>query len=348
MRLRLAATLPRGSMLLSRFMTMLLVLPIVVFVSSGSASADSLVAWGVNDSGLITVIDVTNGQGYLYNSVTSAFSPINVPGATSVYPYQINDLGQIVGAFTNGSGTFGFLDSGGTFTTIGVPGALQQPLGIGTGAVGINSAGEIVGVWSAPPSGIAQGFTYSGGSFTNTNISDSTSSLGGVAGTSLNGINDSGLVSGYVTKGQMIDNQIVEQGFVYNGSTFSPVIYPGAISTNVQDINNSGEVVGTYYLADGAYWGFTYNDGTFTTIMYPGSSSTSLYGISNDGEIVGQYVCASGACPLSDPAFFATPTATGYAFTTIPSSPTPEPDSLILLGSGVIAVLGTARRRILR
>src|SRR5262249_7724972 len=54
-------------------------------------------------------------------------------------PYGINNAGQIVGVFADGTGVHSFLKDGATFTTIDVPGAVF------TGANGINDAGQIVG-----------------------------------------------------------------------------------------------------------------------------------------------------------------------------------------------------------
>jgi probable HAF family extracellular repeat protein len=61
-----------------------------------------------------------------------------VPGASSTFASGINDAGQIVGSFSNSTGTHGFLDIGGSFIQIDVPGASR------TVASGINDAGQIV------------------------------------------------------------------------------------------------------------------------------------------------------------------------------------------------------------
>jgi hypothetical protein len=55
----------------------------------------------------------------------------------------INDSGQIVGYYPP-MYVHGFLDTGGNFTTIDIPGAT------GTSAQGINDSGEIVGVFYEP------------------------------------------------------------------------------------------------------------------------------------------------------------------------------------------------------
>jgi len=314
--------------------TKLLVIGISLVITPSALSADTLTAFGANDSGLVVGED-SNGQGYVFNLNNGAFMNISFPGATSTAAYGINNSGQIVGTYTTSLGQFGFLDSGGTFTTLGVAGAYQvlpPALGSsGTSASGINSAGEIVGNWESS-SGVNQGYTYSGGTFTDTSISNSATF------TELYGINDNGLISGYTYSGG------VRSGFVYNGTTFMAINYPGAAQTIVQGINNSGEVVGTYIIG-GVGQGFMYSTatGTFTSIVYPGSSSTQVFGINNNGVIVGDYTCSSGECPFSDPAFFATPTSDGYSFTTI-DAPTPEPRSVFLVGAGCLTMLGALRR----
>jgi hypothetical protein len=64
-------------------------------------------------------------------------------GATDTSAYGINGAGQIVGGYTGSGGLHGFLDSGGVFTTVDVPGANNFTL-----ARGINGVGQIVGIYS--------------------------------------------------------------------------------------------------------------------------------------------------------------------------------------------------------
>jgi probable HAF family extracellular repeat protein len=305
--------------------------------------ADTITPYAVNDSGLIVGQDYTTQgiyQAFVYNPATQAYTFLTPPGATNSNAVGINDSGQIVGGYGNTSGNYGYLYSGGIFTTLSVPGAFQYSPstffdGGGTSAEGINNAGEIAGTWTNS-SGYEQGFEYSGGTFTDTGIDEP-----GESYTALYGINDSGLISGNAFN-FVHGVRSVNSAFLYNGSTFTPIAYPGATSTTVQGINDSGDAVGWYSL-DGQTSGFTYNDGTYTSIMYPGANSTNLFGISNNGEIVGEYTCTSGGCPFSDPAFYAIPTQNGYSFTTI-DPPAPEPGTMLLVG-GVLA-LGATRRRI--
>jgi len=67
------------------------------------------------------------------------------------------------------------------------------------------------------------------------------------------------------------------RGFLYNGSTFTDIIYPGLTSTIANDIDGSN-IVGSATIG-GVTRGFLYNGSTFTDIIYPGATSTSAQGI---------------------------------------------------------------------
>jgi len=90
--------------------------------------------------------------------------PAALPGTT--YAYGINDTGQIVGWYYDGSGNggdHGFLLSGGTYTTLDYPGAISPSHGTpATFAYGINDLGQIVGTtWQGGTS-----FLFSDGTYT--------------------------------------------------------------------------------------------------------------------------------------------------------------------------------------
>src|SRR3954465_13981073 len=80
------------------------------------------------------------------NAAVYTFTQIDVPGAIETSPFDINDVGQIVGRFF-GTGFHGFLDPGGSLTKIDVPGKFD------TSVNGINDAGQIVGFFFNGPSG---------------------------------------------------------------------------------------------------------------------------------------------------------------------------------------------------
>ena len=76
----------------------------------------------------------------------------------------------------------------------------------------------------------------------------------------------------------------VNRGFVYNGSTFTDIIYPG--STNTQAFGIDGSNIVGRATVSGIVKGFLYNGSTFTDIIYPGATFTQARGI-NGSNIVG-------------------------------------------------------------
>jgi probable HAF family extracellular repeat protein len=183
-----------------------------------------------------------------------SFTTFNAPGATGfgTNAFGINDSGQIVGFFFDAGNTttHGFLDTGGSFTTINAPGAID------TYAYGINDSGQIVGSFVDALG--SHGFVDTGGSFT---------TLPRVA----TGINNSG--------------QIVGSFGLYTGGSFTAINVPGASSTSASGINNSGQIVGSFNFPMGQ--GFLDMGGSFTTIDVPGFCCTFAQGINDDGQIVG-------------------------------------------------------------
>jgi probable HAF family extracellular repeat protein len=70
---------------------------------------------------------------------------------------------------------------------------------------------------------------------------------------------------------------------------FTPIDFPGATATQAWGVNDRGEVVGLYSLADKTNHGFLYRAGTLSSIDFPGATSTDVYGINLGGDIVGDY-----------------------------------------------------------
>src|ERR1041385_1959145 len=73
--------------------------------------------------------------------------------------------------------------------------------------------------------------------------------------------------------------------------TFDP---PGSVTTTVQGINNSGQLVGNFSDAAGSH-AFLRIGAAYTTFAVPGASQTFAAGINNVGQITGQYTDATGA-----------------------------------------------------
>lgn len=77
-------------------------------------------------------------------------------------------------------------------------------------------------------------------------------------------------------------------GFLYDGSTWTSLDYPGTtIGTHAYGISGSN-IVGYYYDASGTH-GFLYDGTNWTSLNYPGALYTYVTGISG-GNIVGYYL----------------------------------------------------------
>jgi probable HAF family extracellular repeat protein len=265
-----------------------------------------------------------------------SFATFNAPGASGfgTSAFGINDLGQIVGLLWDaGNKTHGFVNTGGSFTTIDVPGASS------TAAYGINDSGQVVG-WFRNELG-DHGFVNTDGSFTIINAP-------GANNTYIYGINDSGHIVG-----SFVDAQ-GSHGFVNTGGSFTIINVPDANNTYIYGINDSGHIVGSFVDAQGSH-GFLNTGGSFTTL--PGVAT----GINNTGQIVGSLGLYSDGSfsSIAVPAFCCTsargindkgqvvgwvgpPAAPEMAFV---ATPIPEPPSLLSLSTCLIALFGIARHR---
>jgi hypothetical protein len=111
-------------------------------------------------------------------------------------------------------------------------------------------------------------------------------------------------------------------GFLYSGGSYTTLDVPGAAQTILNGINDAGQIVGSFSMVGYPYpHAFVMSGGSHTTLDVPGAISTTAYGINDAGQIVGSYVDGGG-------------TRHGFLATIVP-----EPASLTLVGSGLLAVL---------
>ena len=191
------------------------------------------------------------------------FTPVHVPGSTSTIALGINNSGQIVGSYTDASGTHGFLDTNNVFTTVPfLP-------------TGINNVGQIVGY-------------SSDGVFLDTNgvVTDiALPNFGRPAGdlVTVARINDLGQIAGSYWQA---DIRQPVRAFVYtNGAlTFLPLVVGGDEETIVpKGINNAGQILVTTNIGFGSGYAYLYQNGSYTRIDGQNSPAVSL---NNTGEIV--------------------------------------------------------------
>jgi probable HAF family extracellular repeat protein len=134
----------------------------------------------------------------------------------STAPQSINSTGQVLGYYSNGTSTEGFLYSNGIYTNLIDP--LQSNFSGANGVTipqSINSSGQVVGYYYNGTS--TEGFLYSNGTYT-------TIDFPGAQNTDLWGINDAGQIVG-----------TYEIGNTYEGFLASPVPLSGQVVLSITE-----------------------------------------------------------------------------------------------------------------
>ena len=235
-------------------------------------------AYGINNAGVLVGNYLTvdgNLDGFIFQK--GLFSDIIFPGVTSDDRgalSDVNDLGQAVGAFTDGE--TGILHSfvrskSGHFTLLP-----DAPDAVLTEAAGINNAGDIVGFYRDADF-VPHGFILRGGVLSTYDHPDSTRTI-------LTRINELGQITGI-----RLDPDGHRRGFVLQNGVTTTIDVPGSLNTRTGGINNLGHVVGYYDDADLVSHGFLLKNGVFTTLDFPGASDTALLDINDRGVISGTY-----------------------------------------------------------
>lgn len=249
-------------------------------------------------------------------SVTGVQS-IDVPGAVDTRAFGINAVGEVVGSYTDTTGTHGYLFSDGQFMKIAFPGA------VGTEAWGINPQGDIVGRYRLAGDPRTFGFLWSDGVFTDISVPGHLHTLPikiSPSGEIVGCIHDVDFLRdmrGYVQRGDDVslfellpstmhngvargggliagisfDSPTLVHGYVLEQGAYTQFDFPGATFTQAWDVSSTGKVVG--YFNPVASHGFSLDGGVFTQIDVPGASWTRIFGINPQGEMVGSYADAS-------------------------------------------------------
>ena len=215
---------------------------------------------------------LTGASAALMAQQTYVYTDIGAPaGATFTIATDINLANQIVGGYVDSAGTtHGFLDIGGTFTTIDFPGASYTVVG------SINNVGQMVGVYTVGTSP-QRGFLYSSGVF-------STIDFPGATRTGASGINDAGQIVGSYKPATG-----PTQGFLLGvGGSFTTISDGPGGSTQVRSINNSAQVAGTFANIT-VTRGFSGPVGGPFAEIDSGNPATQVLGINDAGQIVGGY-----------------------------------------------------------
>ncbi len=173
-------------------------------------------------------------------------------------------------------------------TAFDIPGAASSR------ANGISNNGKISGYYEIPGTSV---FRWSGSGFDLPSVPSGASAAYGF------GVNDAGHLVGY----SLGTNGF--QGFLWNGSAYSSIAYPGASHTFAFGINATGAVAGAYQTSPASVSGFLLTGSNYETVNAPNARATYLYGVNDAGVVAGTYIGDTG-----DVAGF---TKDGAAFTDI-------------------------------
>jgi hypothetical protein len=212
------------------------------------------------------------------------FVRIDVPGATTTRPTDINNLGVVVGRFDDADGVHGFILDHGVFATVNYPGA---PL---TTLLGINDAGDVVGRFAT--GGAEHGFVLSRGEY---RVVD----FPGAAQTQCHGINTQGDIVGRYLDVINPGNgggggRLHEHGFLYSNGAFTSVDYPDADTTDAWKISDSGIIIGDWSrngaLHSGSVRGYVLSGDQFASVDVPGALLAAAREANARGQMVGIWV----------------------------------------------------------
>ena len=223
-------------------------------------------------SSLILVLCAVSVPAHARATITRFFV-----GTAVTLPFAINKNGDIAGTYHDSDGEEGgFLRDGttGGLTRFSVGG---HP----TNAVGIDDVGVIIGTWKDS--------TGNGHCYWRNPIDTRKKPCGpaGAESTTAVAISKFGVAGTFLNPGDDNDHGFIDD-LEGNVVTFDA---PGATDTGVGDINDNGDVVGSWTNADGGFHGYIRDpSGNSTEFDIPNSLNTFASRINNAGTIIGDFV----------------------------------------------------------
>jgi probable HAF family extracellular repeat protein len=218
----------------------------------------------INDGGQVVGFYSVDGLQHCFLWENGSFQTIAVPATTGTTCYGINNRGQIVGAYSDASGTLhNFLWDSGTLVDLNVPGT---PLAIG----GLNNRGQIVG--SYRDGGTAHCFLWENGVL-------QTLDAPGITDALCYDINNRGDISG-----AFVDS-IDGTGSILSNGALIP-IQIGLFTIAATSLNDRGQAVGLFF-DNSVTRGFLFDSGTAAQIALPVLDPLfQAVAINNSGDLV--------------------------------------------------------------
>ena len=272
-------------------------------------------AFAINDASQVTG---ESGHAFLWDSV-NGMQDLGTLGGSGSTGRGINNTGKIVGwsDISDGSGQHAFLwDSGDGMQDLGTLGDIDS-----SRAFDVNDNDQVTGL-SDIEFGISHAFMWD-----RVNGMQDLGALGGDASRGL-GINNSGQITGAITEGG------VDRAFLWDSiNGVQDLGTLGGDSSLGFDINSSGQVVGYAEDSSGERQAFLYNGDSMLDLCVLSNCIDAGWenlfeatGINDSGDIAG-----SGLINGERHAFLATVV--------------PLPNAVWLFGSGLLGLVGIARRK---
>lgn len=232
---------------------------------------------GINNAGVM-VVNYADSTGLAHCEIIdgSTVTQIADPNEQGTAPgngtscYGINNLNQVVGAYSLAPFGNGFLYNAGTYTDI-----LAAPSGGGTTAYGINDSGDVVGSFIGD--GGQHGFLYNGSTFEQLDVP-------GASATLAIGINNGGEIS--LTA---FNSSSIASGATLRNGHYKTLNVPNMTNTEALAINVHGWINLIGQDSSGAWHGFLYKGGAFTEYNVTNATNTFGYGLNDAGKLTGGY-----------------------------------------------------------
>jgi probable HAF family extracellular repeat protein len=214
--------------------------------------------------------------------------------ATLTFATGINNMGRIVGLYTDMLGGHGYIyDGPNDIKTLDFKNSTFTSTF--TAAYSINDLGQVVGNYF-DDNNISHSFRWVNGNFTEIVLPPSTQATQSIA----KGIDNFGRIVGL-----FIRNNLIFRGFLLEGEQLTevspegiPDVYdPNGGGSPPIGINKLGDIVGDFISKqDNRFHGYLRSNGNYTQIDFPesGVRGTSAFGINRYGHIVGTFIDQGG------------------------------------------------------